>query len=412
MLNKEQLLALEWVKRGKNIFVTAPGGYGKTYWINYVAKFLSECQNKNIAKTSMTGSSAILINGSTLHSYLGIGICKDKHDIIRRVRKLRKTRIWIDLDVLIIDEISMMSKELFESLDEVARDLCNNPRPFGGIQIILCGDFCQLGCIDSKNFCFESLLWKSSIHETVFFTTSYRQTNLEFCKMLEEIRFGNVTKEIEQVLNSRIMRDHIDNGIEPTRLFGYKRDVEDINTAFLRNLIDNEKKDIHKFHIKSKYKKNILKRYIPDDSSLCLCIGCQVILTVNLDIDNGLINGSRGIITNFTSTGLPIVTFMNGLTLTIDYFLYTIEDKSVEICSYSQIPLILGWAITIHKSQGMTLDCVLTDLSNIFDYGQAYVTLSRVKNLDCLYILDIDYSKIKCNPKVISYYQTLSSKIG
>jgi ATP-dependent DNA helicase PIF1 len=365
--------------------------------------------NKIIGKTSLTGSSAILINGTTLHSYLGIGICKNSLEMIQRIKKMRKRQVWENTDLLIIDEVSMLSKEMFESLDYIAKELCQNPRPFGGIQLVLCGDFCQLGCIGSDHFCFESELWDKNIHEIVIFTESYRQKDdLIFSKLLEKIRFGDITSDVENALRSRIVPYQKIGDIEPTRLYSYKKDVREINETYLDNLITKQRKPSNVYSIRSRSTKDKLKKYVPDmDQRLHLCIDAQVILTVNLDIENGLINGSRGVVKNFTFDGLPVVTFLNGITMTIDYFTCSIEERSVEVCSYSMIPLILGWAITIHKSQGMTLDLVITDLSNVFDYGQAYVTLSRVKNLNSLYITRIDFTKIQCNPKVLEFYNKL-----
>jgi ATP-dependent DNA helicase PIF1 len=242
-------------------------------------------------------------------------------------------------------------------------------------------------------------------------TESYRQKDdMIFSQMLDKIRFGEITDDIEDALRSRIIPYQKSGDIEPTRLFSYKKDVNEINEKYLNDLIVNQKKSSNVYSIRTRSSKDKIKKYIPEiDNKLKLCIDAQVILTVNLDIDSGLINGSRGVIKSFTFDGLPVVSFLNGVVMPIDYFIYSIEEKSVEVCSYSQIPLILGWAITIHKSQGMTLDLVITDLSNIFDYGQGYVTLSRVRNLNSLYITKIDFSKIKCNPKVLEFYRQLNN---
>lgn len=406
-MNQNQEYAFSLVEKGKNIFVSGAGGVGKTHWINEVVNRIHHRNpNKIIGKTAMTGSAALLIGGTTLHSYLGIGICKDTLEMIIRIRKMRKHKIWETTNILIIDEVSMLSKEMLESLDYIGKELCRNPRPFGGIQLVLCGDFCQLGCIGSENFCFESEVWDRHIHETVLFTESFRQKDdLVFANMLDKIRFGEITPDIEEALSSRLIEYQKTGEIEPTRLYSYKKDVNEINKNHLDDLITIQKKPSNVYSIRSKSPKDKIKKYISDvDQKLQLCIDAQVILSVNLDIENGLINGSRGVVKQFTLQGLPVVTFMNGITMTIDYFTCSIEERSIEVCSYSQIPLILGWAITIHKSQGMTLDLVITDLSNLFDYGQGYVTLSRVKNLNSLYITNINFSKIKCNPKVIEFY--------
>lgn len=410
-MNAQQLHACELALTGKNIFVTGGAGTGKTFFIKNVVKKLRN-QGKQVGVTSMTANSALLINGKTLHSCLGIGIAKDTATMMGRVRKFRKISTWTNMDVLIIDEISMLSKELFESIDYMAKDFLQNPRPFGGLQVILCGDFCQLGCIDSKVFCFQSMLWPKYIFETIQFTYTYRQqTDQVFCRVLESVRFGQLDDDVRQHLLSRKkpfdMKET--NGIEPTRLYPYRKDVSNINEDHFSKLVQDKKERVVTYTVKSTMKNDKLKKYCLEPV-IKLCKQAQVILTVNLDVENGLVNGSRGVVIGFSGS-LPMVRFVNGFTKVIDYYTYnTHEEETKKSESYSQIPLMLGWAITIHKSQGMTLDYVETDLSNVFDYGQGYVTLSRVRNLKNLWIQDIDFSKLQCNPDVYEFYQNLEKK--
>lgn len=410
-MNAQQMYACNLALSGKNIFVTGGAGTGKTFFIKNIVRQLRD-QGKQVSVTSMTANSALLINGKTLHSCLGIGIAKDTETMMGRVRKFRKISTWMDMDVLIIDEISMLSKDLFESIDYMAKDFLQNPRPFGGIQVILCGDFCQLGCIDSKVFCFQSTLWPKYIFETVQFTYTYRQqTDTLFCRVLESVRFGQLDDEVREALLSRKRPFDIKetNGIEPTRLYPYRKDVSNINEDHFSKLLLDNKERVMTYHVKSDMKKDKLKKCCLDPI-IKLCKQAQVILTVNLDVENGLVNGSRGVVVGFSGT-LPMVRFGNGITRVIDYYTYnTDEDDTKQTVSYSQIPLILGWAITIHKSQGMTLDYVVTDLSNVFDYGQGYVTLSRARNLKNLWIHDIDFSRLQCNPEVYEFYQNLGKK--
>ena len=409
-MNERQQYALSLAEKGRNIFVTGGAGTGKTYFIKNLVLALRR-QGKQVGVTSMTANSALLIHGKTLHSYLGIGISRDTQDMMTKVRKYRKVKTWLSTDVLVIDEVSMLSKELFESIDYIAKELIQNPRPFGGIQVVLCGDFCQLGCIGSDEFCFESSLWDRYITETVVFTHTFRQQNDPlFCQVLESIRFGDMTSEMEEVLLSRKKEFDLQDteGIEPTKLYSYRKDVSAINETHLSQLIHDKQEKAMKFNVRSTMKREKLEKYCTDPT-ITLCTNAQVILTVNLDVENGLVNGSRGVVKGFCG-GIPIVKFVNGGTRTIDYYTYSTEDDTKTTISYSQIPLILGWAITIHRSQGMTLDNVMTDLSNVFDYGQGYVTLSRVRNLENLWITGIDFSKLKCNPKVIEFYQSLKKE--
>jgi ATP-dependent DNA helicase PIF1 len=199
------------------------------------------------------------------------------------------------------------------------------------------------------------------------------------------------------------------NGIEPTRLYPYRKDVSNINEDHFSKLVQDKKERVVTYTVKSTMKNDKLKKYCLEPV-IKLCKQAQVILTVNLDVENGLVNGSRGVVIGFSGS-LPMVRFVNGFTKVIDYYTYnTHEEETKKSESYSQIPLMLGWAITIHKSQGMTLDYVETDLSNVFDYGQGYVTLSRVRNLKNLWIQDIDFSKLQCNPDVYEFYQNLEKK--
>lgn len=411
-MNEQQELAYTYIKQGKNVFVTGSAGTGKTYFIKTILQRLKEdFPDKVVGVTSTTGSSAILINGTTLHSYLGIGIEKDTLSMIKRICKYKKRNQWLDTDILIIDESGMISKDLFESMDYIGKKFRNNPRLFGGIQVILCGDFCQLGCIDSNMFCFESELWKRFVHKSVIFTQIYRQEDDIFTSILNRIRLGRIDEEVMRILKSCVRKYEPTSGqdITPTRLYPYRKNVDMINNMELRRLIDEKGEPYHDFPLRTKANSKI-KNKIKEYDNKVFCRNAQVILTVNLDIEAGLVNGSRGMITKFVN-GIPIVTFVNGITCPIDYYTYTyIQDTDIhEKITYSQIPLLLGYAITIHKSQGMTLDCVETNLSDIFDYGQAYVTLSRLRSLKDLWIEDIDFSKIVCNPKVIQFYSELTS---
>lgn len=414
-MNERQQYACSLVHHGRNIFVTGGAGTGKTFFIKEIVRQLRQNQ-KNVGVTSMTANSALLIHGQTLHSFLGIGIAKDTQSMMTRVRKFRKINTWKSLDVLIIDEVSMLSKLMFESLDYIAKEFIQNPRPFGGIQLVLCGDFCQLGCIDTKEFCFESSLWSRSIHETVEFTHIFRQQSDEqFSNLLEHMRFGCLLDDEKEALVARQVEfDPTNmNGIEPTRLYPYRKDVQAINESNLSTLIMEKKERVMTYHVRSLMKKSDLQKLCPE-LALTLCTNAQVILTVNLDMEDGLVNGSRGVVKGFSGV-LPIVQFVNGMTRVIDYYTYSMDEEGdaenkKKGVSYAQIPLMLGWAITIHKSQGMTLDYVITDLSKVFDYGQAYVTLSRVRNLKNLWIQGINFPKIQCNPVVREFYQQLRKK--
>lgn len=419
-LNKQQVNSVKYFLNGNNMFITGIAGTGKTFILNKIIQWCNE-NNKKLGITALTGTAAILINGTTIHSWAGIGIGnKPIHEYIEKIDKyweLKKK--WITTKILIIDEISMMDDKLFTLIEHLARIVRKNEKPFGGIQLIFCGDFFQLPPINKNNdvkFCFESELWNKCIDNTIILTENMRQKDSIFQKCLEEIRIGQCSKNTEKILKLCINKDLSANGIKPTKLFTLRSSVDKINEEEL-NKLTSEKKI---FNIKSKvinkikFTENEIDRITDNidkhnqyEKKLYLAKDAQVMLIKNLDIENGLINGSRGVITHFDEN-YPVVQFVNGITRKImrEDWENEIENKGKII--RRQIPLILAWAITIHKSQGSTLDCVELDIGkNIFEYGQSYVALSRVKDLNGLSINQLKISKIKANPKVIEFYNTL-----
>lgn len=397
-MNEQQREAIQAIRDGLNILVTGGAGTGKTFFIHCLRE---EFPHATIGVTSTTGSSALLINGTTVHAYLGLGILKNEKDIFKRIIKFKKTHIWEETDILVIDEVSMLPKELFEAIDSIAKRIRRSSQPFGGMQVVLCGDFCQLGVVRSEDFCFDSEVWGSNIQKIINLTEVYRHKDDNiFSTMLSNIRFGKIDDWTREELRGRMTTPPFNSKIIPTKLYPFRKDVREINEKFLQELIKNY--PLYKYEIKTK--SGLVKKTIPMEP-LQICQDAQVILTRNLDIENGLVNGSRGVVTHFID-GKPMVQFRNGHIRLIEYFKYEIEeDDTVHV--YEQMPLILGWAITIHKSQGMTLDYVETDLTHIFEYGQGYVTLSRVRKMQDLFLKGIDFKKIRCNPKVIQFYNEI-----
>lgn len=424
ILNNKQEQALTSMKNGKNIFLTGPGGSGKSHVINlFVKYFKNEKENdeNKIYVTSSTGLSSLLINGITIHQYSGIGTGdKDVEYYIKNIKKKKVVRErWKNTRVLIIDEISMINNELFKKLDIIGQNIRNDRNPFGGIQIILSGDFLQLPPVKSNNFCFETFTWDITIEEKIYLDKIIRQDNIEFQNVLNKIRVGKVDDEVKNMLNQCLNRKLDNNdGIIPTLLFSKKDMVKEYNDENLNKLInknlENETNEYYSEYIfnskveesvKDEYKTLINKQYNIEDK-IILTKFSQVMLNIN-NMDEGLSNGSRGIIIGFSDNKNPIVNFLNGKILEIKKKEYKLEDNKDYVIK-KQIPLIHAWAITIHKAQGMSLEYIKTDIGNtIFEYGQAYVVLSRIKNLEGLSLINIDYSKIKANPKVIKFYESL-----
>jgi len=423
-LNEKQNEAFNAMKNNKNIFITGPGGSGKSHvinsFVNYYKNNIENEENK-LYVTSSTGLSSLLINGITIHQYSGIGT--GEKDIEYYVKSIQKKKIvrerWKNTSVLIIDEISMINSNLFEKLDIIAQRIRKNNKPFGDIQIICSGDFLQLPPVKSEDFCFESFTWDITIDKIFYFDKIIRQNNEEFQNVLNKIRVGVIDNEVKNCLE-RCKNRKLENkdGIIPTLLFSKKEIVKTHNDKNLNKLIDEgHKKVTYKSEyifsskindlVKDDYIKLINSQYNIEDE-IILTKYSQVMLNIN-NIDEGLANGSRGIIIDFSESNNPIVQFLNGKVLEIKKKDYKLEENKDSITK-KQIPLIHAWAMTIHKAQGMSLEYIQTDIGkSIFEYGQAYVVLSRIKNLDGLSLMDIDYSKIKANPKLIKFYNTLNN---
>ena len=408
-MNNRQQQAYKEMLEGKNIFLTGGGGVGKSYLIKQFYRE-SITKGKKIFITSTTGTSALLIDGSTLHSVLGIKLGKGSViDLCTTIKKNNFAHgVWKIMEILIIDEVSMLSPILFDKLEEIARILKHNDKPFGGIQIILSGDFCQLPCVNEDSFCFNADSWGKVIEKTHYLTDIIRQSDNLFCNVLNSIRIGDITEEVKEILDKRL-EAKIDKNqdIKPTLLYPYNKDVDRINNHYLSKLIDKYKEK-SEFNVELDVSTSYRGKVIVDvPETLVLTKECQVMLTFNLDLPNGLVNGSRGVIVSFNSDGLPLVKFLNGIVRVIDFHTYEKEEKGKILYRYYQIPLKLAWCITIHKAQGLTIDLIQTDLSNIFEYGQAYVCLSRVKSLEGLYLQGINYMAIKCHPKALEYYKSI-----
>jgi ATP-dependent DNA helicase PIF1 len=407
-----QLKAYNSIRNGKNVFLTGSAGTGKTSVIkSYVKEYNFK---RKIAVTSTTGTSALLVGGTTLHSYLKIGLGKE--NLSRLYKKITSnknwTKRWRDLSCLIIDEISMLDPVLFDKLESLAKMIRGNSKPFGGIQLILSGDFLQLPCVGTDKFCFEATSWSQCIHDTYIFTEIIRQSDSEFQNCLNFLRFGVVNEEVIRTLSPRIgaeLNNEFD--IKPTKLYARNFEVDELNDRELDRLAKDER-EFYEYTMEIKQMNDIvstdfinkIKKNCNAPENLQLCIGAQVMLLINLDLQIGLCNGSRGIVVDFIND-IPIVKFLNGIELPISHFIWDIEDGDDICLRLTQIPLKIAYATTIHKSQGSSLDYVEIDLTDIFDYGQAYVALSRVKKLEGLSIIAIDYDKIFAHPVAVQFYK-------
>eukprot|EP01080_Neovahlkampfia_damariscottae_P005800 gene5800-9623_t len=410
--SKDQQEVLKAAIGGQNIFFTGSAGTGKSHVLREIVKQLKrEYSSDSIAIVAPTGIAALNIGGTTLHSFAGIGLGNlEKEKLLKSVQQKKfNVKRWNNTEILIIDEISMLSGELFDKVEYIARRIRNSSSPFGGIQVILVGDFFQLPPVNQNgtelDFCFESKSWKSVVQSSFELKTPFRQNDKGFIQILNEIRVGKVSEKCEDLLKKCQNRKFNDK-IEPTILYPHKVNVNELNKKKLSGLpgevMKFEADDIGKFPQLIEQ----LDKSCAAPKILELKVNSQVILLKNLD--ERLVNGSRGVIVAFSKDNCPIVKFHSNYQREIEKADFEMRAGNDVLAKRTQFPLALAWAISIHKSQGMTIDILQTKLDSVFEYGQGYVALSRCKSLEGLSILgSFDKSKIRAHPKVIDFYSNL-----
>ena len=414
-LDIKQLNVIENFINGENIFMSGPAGTGKSYLIKIIQELCIK-HYKKCQVTALTGCAALLLDcqAKTIHSWAGININTDDLTVnLNRIKNKKKVSNWTDIDVLIVDEISMMSPELFELLDSIGKIIRGNDKPFGGIQLIFSGDFFQLPPINKSTntkFCFESDLWDKTFSKIHMLTKIYRQEDKAFSKILNEVRIGKLRKSTLDVLNSRVIPYENNNNIIPTTILPKINDVKYINNKEHNALpglgktyvikINQPKYEDHQKLGISNYELKQVTNFIEENNPpIEFKIGDQVICTRN--ISDSIVNGSRGVIIDLKS--YPIVRFHSGIE--IEMGLFDIPHENIQGLNYKKIPLEYAWALTIHKCQGMTLDLCIMDIGrNVFECGQTYVALSRVKNLEGLFLLSFDSKSIKTKIIVKDFY--------
>lgn len=399
----QQSDALKILKTGANVFLTGAPGAGKTYVLNQYIEYLKE-HDINPAVTASTGIAATHIGGVTIHSWSGVGVKQNLTDWdVDEIES--KKYLWSRYEktkVLIIDEISMLSADILNSVNKVCKAFKRNNLPFGGMQVVLVGDFFQLPPITDKGqevkFAFESTAWKELNPLILYLTEQHRQEDDALLSILDRIRRGDVEEEFEE-LRDRLEAEFEDL-VSHTKLYTHNADVDNINASHLEKLDSDE----YYFEMNSKGKANHverLKESCLSPENLCLKIGAVVMCTKN-NFEAGYVNGTLGEIIDFDKdTGYPIIVTNHGKEIIIEPTSWNIEDGDKIIASISQIPLRLAWAITVHKSQGMSLDAAEIDLSKAFEYGQGYVALSRVRTLDGLKLLGFNPSALMVHPKIL-----------
>jgi hypothetical protein len=376
------------MKAGKNIFLTGSAGAGKTYTLNQYIRYL-RARKILVAVTASTGIASTHINGMTIHAWSGLGLKKSltKNDLNAISEKKHIKEHLEKTKVLIIDEISMLHRNQLDAINDILQFIRNNQAPFGGLQVIFCGDFFQLppvGEAEESNrdkFAFMSDAWVKAAPVICYLTEQHRQKGDNLDKILNEIRRGAVDENSMQLL--RLASKNILADVP--RLYTHNMDVERINAREMEKLegramfFSAEKKGNPKLL-------EMLMSNVRTDEQLHLKIGAKVMFIKN-NFDKGYINGSLGTVVEFTPEATPVVALKDGKRIFCEKEKWAIEDeKGNALASFEQYPLRAAWAITIHKSQGMTLDAAEIDLSSTFEKGQGYVAISRVRSLEGLFL--------------------------
>jgi ATP-dependent exoDNAse (exonuclease V) alpha subunit len=407
-----QKQALDLLKLGKNVFLTGAAGSGKTYVLNKYIRYLKK-HHVPVAITASTGIAATHMNGKTIHSWAHIGV-KDflTPTDLDHIFKNKEYRLAIaEAKVLIIDEVSMLHHYRLDMVDMVLRKMHGQEhQPFGGIQVVLCGDLFQLPPVTRggrAEYVTAAAAWEVMDIHVCYLTEQYRHDDDHLSQLLNEMRAGEVS---EQSIERLLARQHVklDNGVAPTKLFTHNADVDAINATELKQLEEDE----HTFVMTHRGDRGVAKALTASclaPEELKLKKGAVVMFVQN-NYAKGYVNGTLGLVVDFDGEGMPVVETLQGATISAAMASWRVEEGEEVIAEINQLPLRLAWAITVHKSQGMTLDAAQIDLSKSFIPGMGYVALSRVRRLDTLNLLGLNSRALQVDRRVIELNKDLMAQ--
>lgn len=423
-LTEEQSRAVERVMSGENILITGAAGTGKSFLLRYIVQELERQHPGQVAVTATTGIAAANIGGQTLHAYAGIGLGWGGANRLAKqiMNKSHAMKRW-QAKVLVVDEVSMLDGSLFTKLEDIARQVRRSKKPFGGLQLVLCGDFLQLPPVkDSSSevettFCFQTPAWENCGlgQGKVMLKQCVRQAEDKvFADILNEVRLGKLSANTQKILKAchkDVKPPPPEDGIMPTKLYCINKDVDEENNTQLEKLpgkIEELKaEDTWPEEVSDKSQKAnmvaTMNKRLP--KTLQLKVGAQVILIKNRP-EAGLVNGSRGTVVAFRF-GFPLVRFDNGKLIRVQRETFELKASCGAMLKRDQVPLKLGWALTVHKAAGLTLSRAELNVGRAFEAGQTYVALSRLTGTKGLWITGSGISRkgTRADPDALKFYE-------
>ena len=397
--------ALDILKTGRNVFLTGAAGSGKTFVLREYIKYLQDL-GADIGITASTGIAATHMEGTTIHSWSGIGIRDklSKDDLAEIVAKKHVIKNVAKASVLIIDEVSMLHHFRLDLIEKIIKKVKNSQEPFGGMQVVFCGDFFQLPPVHRAYepevfFAYHSPAWQNLNLKVCYLSEQHRQSDLEYLKILNAVRQNSVSDEILQILQTRFCPTS-DVGLEPTKLYSHNKNVDAENEDELAKISGKA----FEYEMQEKGRHNLvetLKKSCLAPENLRLKVGAKVMFVKN-NFDKGFVNGTMGIVTKCGYEEIKVRT-LSGKIIDAERESWVIEEDKKTLAKIIQFPLRLAWAITIHKSQGMSMDNALIDLSASFERGMGYVALSRVRSLDGLFLKGLNDMALQVNEEVLDF---------